>query len=1226
MALTKRLGFLFLVGLVSIVLALPVQPAVAQTIPSGTINLRVQTPVYQFDANGVRVPGDASNDRPGAPALPVWSTIVELPPNGHWEIGFQTPGARLLDQTIDVPAVLVPELAPLGPHGWAADVDLPGAVPTVNRPDPAIYGMNAFYPDSLVVPGEVQWQRGRRLLALRVFPFSYNPVTRRLMYHPDIRITIQVTPGEAAGDLDPRVGAGVSNSAAMTTGALRIRTGARGLYRLTYDNLQAAHVPLASTDVATFAMSYLGEPVAVEVTGDGDNRFESGELVIFYAEPYRGRYQTSNVYWFTYGGADGLRIDSRSVITGTQPLVTTITQTLHVELNNEYRSDYPRPQDADHWFDTPLSPDVLAGSLTVTRTYDLALDDVLTTGTVQLHAALHGGADRPANPDKSIAIRLNGHSVGTYQWEGLTYTTVNASVPAVWLDGAPNRVHLVAALSQLPGIDFYSVSPDWVEVTYPALADAEGDRIYVESVAAGANEVAVTGFTTSTVQVYDVRDPLRPMRLLTTQAVEAGLTYTLHFWDANIPSPSYFLSTKVALAAPLAIEPDVLSTWRTPGNAADYIAIVHSSLWNPIQSLLDHRAAEGLRIAKVDVQDIYDEFSFGLRDPEAIRSFLSYAYHSWNGAGARPQYVLLVGDGHYDFTGVSGTSLPNLIPPYLIAIDPWLGETASDNRYASVDGPGDYLPDMAIGRIPATNAADVTAVVNKIIAYETVAPAGAWQERVIFVADNYLDPAGNFHAFSDNVRQNWLPAAYDDRMIYYNRDYFSGSAMRTAIKAAFNDDAFLVQWFGHGSRFRWGSVSMFNSDDPETLAANDTWPVTIAYSCWSGYFMNLVGGWQSLGETLVLTPQRGSVADLSPSGLHVGDALLVLDQGLTQAVFSQRIERVGQAVDAAKEYYFGHAGSFLDVIDTSVLFGDPALKLRLPTASLATSTATVKPTQAVPGEVLHYTVTVQNTGASTLSEVVVTMDYAEERGHVIVSNPPAVVGDSVLTWTVPNAAPGATNLTFDLQLDTVQPAGVTAIHAPTAVQAYGFTWANLDPVSAVSAAPQLGASSLVVSRAWAPPTYPLTYTLTLSNTGNALSAATWLTVTLPTDLISVTSPSLIYDPPAHRLTWQGPVPVRAPVVLTFNGVVSPARKLCGQLPVVAVLRDELSQTTALAKSVDLAVPDVDCDGGVDVADVQHVAAHWGATQGNLGYDPRYDLDGDDAIGVLDLVRVATQWN
>ena len=539
----------------------------------------------------------------------------------------------------------------------------------------------------------------------------------------------------------------------------------------------------------------------------------------------------------------------------------------------------------------------------------------------------------------------------------------------------------------------------------------------------GAKDVAVAGFGTPQVQVYDVRNPRKPVRLSATQAVPVGSTYTLHFWDLALPAPTYFLSSEAALSAPLAIVPDLISSWRTPDHEADYIAIVHSSLSNAIQPLLDHRTAEGMRVAKVDVQDIYDEWSFGLRDPEAIRSFLSYAYHHWNGTGPRPRYVLLVGDGHYDFTGVSGTSLPNLIPPYLVNVDPWLGETASDNRLVSVDGANDYLPDMAIGRIPATSPGDVTAVVSKVIAYETAAPDGDWQRRVVFVADNNLDPAGNFHAFSDDVRLNWLPSAYDDRTIYFNRDYFTARDMQLAIRAAFNSGSLLLQWFGHGSIFRWGSVAMFGIFDPAVLAVNDAWPFTQSYTCWSGYFINLAYGYQSLAEALLLTPQRGSVADLSPSGLHVGDALLVLNQGLTQAVVRQRIGRVGDAVDEAKLYYFGHTGSFQDVIDTMVLFGDPALKLRLPPIDLSTSTMVSSPAQAAPGDTLHYTVTLQNTASFTATDVTVAVDYADSLGQVVGSTPPAVDASGVLTWTLPTVPPGATPLTFDLQLAPVFPAG-----------------------------------------------------------------------------------------------------------------------------------------------------------------------------------------------------------
>ena len=1227
-------------------------PAPTQARTPETISVRVQTPTYEINAQGVDVPGYDRDDRPGAPALPVWRTVVELPARGDWQLSYDSPGAQVLAQTVNVPATPVPDLAPFGTVHGKDPADLPSAVPTTNRPDPAIYGANAFYPASPVVAGTVQWRQGQRLLPLQVFPFQYNPVTRQLRYHPDLAISVHLTPARAAGagdaSADPSAasgqalsmtgaaGAGDASAALSMTGALRVRTAGRGLYRLTYDDLLAAGVPLATTDVATFSMSYRGQPVAIELLDNGDASFDPGELVLFYAQPYQGRYESNNVYWFTYGGDPGLRMAQRTVTpTGSEPVVTTITRTLHVENNIEYRSDFPRPQDADHWFDTPLSPDDLAGTSTLTRTYTLPVVDPLSGGAARIQAALHGGANRPPNPDKSIALTLNSHPVALHQWEGMTYFVSDDSVPSDWLDGAPNRIHLTASTAQLPGIGFYSVSPDWVRITYPSLASAQGDRLYIEAMAEGAAQVAASGFTTSTIRVYDLRDPSQPVRLLTTAAQPAGGGYTISFWDEDLPGPAYYLSSVAALSAPAAIAPDLPSSWRMPGHQADYIAVVHRSLWDAIDPLLAHRTADGMAVAKVDVQDIYDEWNDGLRDPEAIRGFLRYAYHCWNGADCDPltpppnppTYVLLVGDGHYDFTGASGTTYPNLIPPYLIHIDPWLGETAADNRYASVDGPDDYLPEMALGRVPARTPADVTAVVNKIIAYES-APAGPWQERVVFVADNYLDPAGNFHALSNDVRLNWLPAAYSDSTIYYNADYFSGAAMRTAIKAAFDADALVIQWFGHGSRFRWGSVSMFNILDVPTLASNNVWPFTASYTCWTGYFINLLttGNGQSLGEALLLTPQRGSVADLSPSGLHIGDALLIFNRGLTQAQFQQRIKRVGLAVDEAKYYYYSNTASFPDVIDTMVLFGDPATKLRLPEAELANSSAAVSPGAALPGETLRYTVTVQNDGPAALPDAAVRVDYDQEAGQVTGSSPAASDAGGVLTWNLPSLAPGATVLTFDLLLNPVQPAGVTPIHAPTTVEAWGVLWAELDPTSQVSAAPNLSGSSLHASRAWAPPALPLTYTLTLSNTGDAPSAMTWLTATLPADLVDVSSIDLVYDEQAHRLTWQGATPAAAPAVtLRFRAAIAPERSACGPIEVAAMLRDQLGQVSPLAASVQPAVPDVDCDGDVDIADIQLVAAAWGASLGDPGYHPRYDLDGDDLVGVLDIVMVAARW-
>lgn len=1102
-----------LAGILLLAQALQPSFARAQSTSPWSVTFDVQTPAYTLSADSVQVAGYEVNLVPGAPVLPVWSTVIELPSTGDYQVTYQSLGSQTLPQQIALAAASVPDTITFQADQTGAELaELPSVAPVLDKPDPAIYAVNALYPASLAIAGDVQWQRGQRLLPLRVFPFQYNPVTHQLQYHPHISVKVTTIPGEARQQPIPAVS--THNPAASTAGALRIRTGSAGMFRLTYADLQTAGVDLAQVNPATFAMSYLGQPIAIEVVGEEDGHFDSGDLVVFYAQRYVGRYGAQNTYWLTYGGAAGLRMDARTVTpTGSEPVVTTITQTVRIERNSTYYPSYQPPQDADHWFDDALSVDQATGVSSVTRNYTLPLDDPLSTGTVQIHAALHGGADRPANPDKSVALYLNGHLATTHQWEGKTYTEFDVSAPAEWLAGS-NQISLVAALDQLPGIQFYLVSPDWLEVAYPALAQAEGDKLFMEGVAEGANKIVASGFTTSDISVYDLRNPNQPVRIMSKATVPETVAYTLSFWDANLPDPAYYLSSYAALLAPAAIQPDTPSSWQNPNHTADYIAIVHSSLWSAIDPLLAHRANEGMTVAKVDVQDIYDEWSYGRLDPEAIRSFLSYAYHNWNAGGEPPRYVVLVGDGTNDPLNVIPNAVANLIPPYHAYVDPWLGEIPVDNRYVSVDGPDDNVPDMVIGRISALTPDQVTNVVNKVIAYETTAPAGDWQRRVVFVADNNSDPAGQFHVLSDDIRNNWLPSGYDASTIYYKAgSYTTAAAMRTAIKTAINNDALMVQWFGHGNVIRWGSVDMFNNTDVDALAANDTWPVIVAYTCLNAYFHYSYPAYPSFGEVLVRASQRGAVAAIGGAGYELGSSLSLFNRGIADAVFQQRTERAGDAFYSAKQYYFANATSFLDVIDSITYFGDPALKLRLPESPL-----------------------------------------------------------------------NASDLTFDL----------------------------------------------TASRDWAPSGMPISVTAHLTNTGLLDTGATF-TINMPTGLtaptqLMATAPTVTYNAGAQQVLWDTSIAPEAAEQASFTTSLTSAQAVCSTITVTGQVIDDLNVTTNMTATLNLVVPDVDCDSDVDILDIQQITARWGANVGDATYHPRYDLDGDDTIGVQDIIADASHWS
>ena len=179
----------------------------------------------------------------------------------------------------------------------------------------------------------------------------------------------------------------------------------------------------------------------------------------------------------------------------------------------------------------------------------------------------------------------------------------------------------------------------------------------------------------------------------------------------------------------------------------------------------------------VDVQDVYDEFGYGMMSAEAIRDFIAYTYANW--PGPAPRDVTLVGDGTYDLRGYLPTSAPTYLPPYLEMVDLYVGETATDNRYVTVSG-ADILPDLNIGRLPANTAAQATAMVDKILAYEKATPDPAWQHNVLFVSDNLEDGGGDFYALSDGIADGYadpptnavkfLPQPYAATKVYLGQD------------------------------------------------------------------------------------------------------------------------------------------------------------------------------------------------------------------------------------------------------------------------------------------------------------------------------------------------------------------------------------------------------------------------------------------------------------------------
>ena len=589
----------------------------------------------------------------------------------------------------------------------------------------------------------------------------------------------------------------LASNAPATGTSYKLTVEEDGLYRLSYEDLAAVGVPVDTVDPRTFKVWEQGEEIAIYVLGEEDGSFDAGDAIFFYGKMARTRYQDPNVYWLTYGGAFGLRMTQRDVTPGTASPPPPFRRLLHLEENHEYRRDVPMEAGADHWywesyyaFPCPNPNFCFAND---TNEYSFTLNHLDTSShTALLRPRLRGLTSYSASPDHHAQFYVNGTFIGDAYWDGMDAFTGEFTFPQNLLITGTNVISYHIPLD-LAGVTEDRGLTNWFEIEFFDVYQADDDRIWFTLDTAGTWKPTITGFTDDTLFLLDISDVQHPVLLTNAQVTSSGSHYALTFEDASDGTRRYFAAAAPAFLSPANMVLDTPSHLHDTANSADWIAITHHAFMDQAQELAAHRASfSGLRTMVVDVQDVYDEFSGGLLDPEAIRRFLAYAHEHWT--PPTPRYVVLIGDGHYDYKDYLVHPNQQFIPPYVDLVDCFLGETAADNRYVAgertnanpdaMECQKHAMPFMAIGRLPVNSTEEAEGMVKRIICYENPSdarcadtpPIDGANLRAIFVSDKN-DNAGAFTCHSDEV-------AGQQRCSGYNFGYRGGSPRRPAAASA----------------------------------------------------------------------------------------------------------------------------------------------------------------------------------------------------------------------------------------------------------------------------------------------------------------------------------------------------------------------------------------------------------------------------------------------------------
>jgi hypothetical protein len=350
-----------------------------------------------------------------------------------------------------------------------------------------------------------------------------------------------------------------------------------------------------------------------------------------------------------------------------------------------------------------------------------------------------------------------------------------------------------------------------------------------------------------------------------------------------------------------------------------------------------------MSVAVVTPEQVYNEFSSGAPEATAIRRFMKMFYDRRTSEADAPQNLLLFGDGRYDnrkLTDVWKNSSDNYIVTYQTK------ETLGVYSYVTDDYFG-FLMDreganivtatmcIGVGRFPVSTLTEARNAVDKVISYTKDSKAGAWKNKICFVADDgnagdgyiteHMDQADKLAEYMENNHP-----AYISRKLYF--DAFKKSMtggkpsypdIRSNIQKELKEGVLLINYTGHGDAASWAEERVMTQTDIN----NATYPNLPLWFIAACDFAPFDQPSSSAGEDVFLNKKSGGIAVVSTSRVAWGAPNSRMNIQFIKYLFEKKNGRhltLGEVMKKAKNDQ-NEAG-----LMSYVLLGDPSMTLTYP--------------------------------------------------------------------------------------------------------------------------------------------------------------------------------------------------------------------------------------------------------------------------------------------------------
>lgn len=865
------------------------------------------------------------------------------------------------------------------------------------------YRSTAMYPALFANKGTSAFIGNRNMMPLQLFPFQYMAQSKELVVTAEAELIIHIS-GNKTQTRDWQTSSNYIDNTTQpfflnnrtsqvwrkakeisdyipkqrtqenVISELQFIIDEEGIYKITYQYLNERMNRMAdslgiqySWSIGNIDPRYLQlrdeyGPVAINFHGEADGSFNQGDYFEFYGDRHYGDthyeddYTAKNVYTLSLSDNLGQRLSvENGGLTNSNPTQYIVPDayehTIHLEqqfipdkLGRSWSSSYDYYRE-DTWFWRKIT----APNLEIIP-FELQYPKDTTIRTFSTTVSLFGLTYMESLPfgqfDHKATIRLNQSLINTQSWVGQTEKVFENQIPIpnsylhhgtnyyyISMNGDTpmgNREQILLDYIELKYWREYKTSEDYIKFSKPS------NRPF------GLYQFKIDGFSSNQVSVYKIGSSIMSNMQIESFTLSGSQPWSVTFQDSVISDDvRYYAVTEHLKRTPKEIRVNYPSSWHASENSADCLLLTSRIFVDDPGTLLYKQLWEdqGYQVEIVDVQDIYDEFNSGIKSADSIKDFLVYAYNNWQ----EPQLksVIILGDGTDDERDNSFSQKYNIVPVKKL----WTykhGATACDNWYGCVVGK-DPVPDISVSRINIWKSEQITQVAQKSQQYNNQPNFNdLWHGHVVLAsggkADDYNDI---FSQQCESLRKNSIPSYYRTSRVYTNtmsvsHDYYGVTA---SLMNKINDGTIFLQFMGHGGGRVWADYNLFNFNNVASLN-NQNYPLVSSLACYCSAFDT--NGSSSISEALVLQPGKGAIATIGFSGLGYLYDDLDFGIALTEGLFLQNFNSLGEAINYTKAKFYVTSSSTnaqQALTQGCALLGDANIRVLKPQPNILVNTS-----------------------------------------------------------------------------------------------------------------------------------------------------------------------------------------------------------------------------------------------------------------------------------------------